>query len=351
MGLFDDTLKPNQNLIKNFDALEYDYVPGELPFRENEQQYLANSLKPLFHKRSGRNILIHGAPGIGKTAATKFILRELEKETDEIEPIYINCWKHNTTYKVLLEICNIIGYKFTQNKKTFDLYDVISRMLNKKAAAFVFDEIDKADELDFIYFVLEDIHYKSIFLLTNYKSWLVNLDERIKSRLLPELFEFRRYTLKETLSIMKLRKEIALHLGAIEQEAFDKIAEKTFQLKDIRSGLYLLKESALNAENQSKNKITKEHVQKAINKLDDFTIKNSEELESDSKLIYDVVKENSGKKIGDLYKIYQKKEGAASYKTFQRKIAMLEDGNYIKTKKLTGAGGNTTIVEKKLTDF
>lgn len=351
MGLFEDVLKPNENLIKNEAALEYDYVPRRLPYRENEQSYLAECIKPLFHKRSGRNLLIHGAPGIGKTSASRFVLRELEDETDEVEAIYINCWKHNTTYKVLLEICNILGYKFTQNKKTFDLYDVIARMLNKKAAIFVFDEIDKAEDLDFLYFTLEDIFHKSIFLLTNYKSFLVELDERIKSRLIPELVEFKRYKLNETLGIIKLRKDEAFHSGAWDQDAFDLVAQKTFQVKDIRSGLFLLKESAMQAETKKRNKITKKDVSEAIKKLDNFTIKNSAELETDTKIIYEIVKENSGKKIGELYKIYQSKEGAASYKTFQRKIAKLEEGKFIQTKKQTGAGGNTTIVEKKLSDF
>lgn len=351
MGLFDNVQKTSNSLIQTPEALEYEYLPRELPFRENEQKYLADCIKPLFQKRSGRNLLIHGAPGIGKTAATRFVLRDLEEQSDEVEPIYINCWKHNTTYKVLLEICNIIGYKFTQNKKTFDLYDVVARILNKKAAVFVFDEIDKADDLDFLYFVLEDIYNKSIFLITNYKSFLVNLDERIKSRLVPELFEFRKYNLKEILGILKLRKDWAFYANAWEQDAFDLVSQKTFSLMDIRSGLYLLKESALNTEEKSGNKITVKNVNSAIKKLDDFTIKNSEELETEARRIYEIVREHSGKKIGDLFAIYQKKGGVSSYKTFQRKIAKLEEGKFIHTTKQTGAGGNTTIVEKKLSDF
>ncbi|MCF7865902.1 AAA family ATPase [Candidatus Woesearchaeota archaeon] len=351
MGLFEDVLKPNQNLIKNEAALEKDYIPKELPYRQNEQHYLADCIKPLFQKRSGRNLFIHGGPGIGKTTACQFILRELEEETDDIAAIYVNCWKHNTTYKVLLEICNILGYKFTQNKKTFDLYDIISRILNKKAAAFIFDEIDQVEDQDFLYYVLEDIHNKTIFMIGNRRSFLVDMEDRLKSRMIPEVFEFRAYKLNEVLGIIKLRKDYAFHSNTWEQDAFDMIAQKTYEIKDIRSGLFLMKEAAREAEKKIKNKITKEHVQEAINKLENFTIKNTEELKADSKIIFEIVKKNSGKKIGDLFKIYQKEGGNASYKTFQRKISELEDGKFIKTKKQTGAGGNTTIVEKKITDF
>ena len=351
MGLFDNVLSADQTLIKNDNALSYEFLPKLLPFRETEQHYLATCIKPLFAKRSGRNLLIHGPPGIGKTAATKHVLRDLEEETDEIEIIFVNCWQKNTTYKVLLEICDTIGYKFTQNKKTTELFKIIATIINKKSAVFVFDEIDKAEELDFLYYVLEEIHNKTVFLITNYKSWMINLDERIKSRLVPELIEFKQYNKEETKKILEERKNYAFYEGTWDNEALEILYEKTYQAKDIRTGLFMLRESALQAEEKASKKIKKEHVEKALQKIDDFTIKNKDLLEEETQLIYEVVKQKSGQKIGDLYKEYQKRGGASSYKTFQRKIAKLEEAKFINTKKQTGTGGNTTIVEKKITDF
>ncbi len=92
-------------------------------------------------------------------------------------------------------------------------------------------------------------------------------------------------------------------------------------------------------------------MEKAIVKLENFSIKSSAELEEDARFILSIVKEHSGKKIGELYEVYQKKGGKHTYKTFQRKIAELDKGNFVSAKKQTGTGGNTTIVEKKLTDF
>jgi cell division control protein 6 len=351
MGLFDNVLGADQTLIKNENALDYEFVPKILPFREKEQQHLATCIKPLFAERSGRNLLIFGQPGIGKTAATRHVLRELEDETDEIQPIYINCWQHNTTYKILLAICDIVGYKFTQNKKTFDLCKVLEQMINKKSAVFVFDEIDKVEDFDFLYFILEQIFKKTVFLITNFKSWLVELDDRIKSRLVPELVEFKQYNPIETEGILKERVNYAFHDGIWDDTAMKLVTRKTSELKDIRSGLFLLRESALQAEEKANKKILPEHVKEAIKKLDEFTIKNSAELEKESQFILKIIRSNSGKKIGELYKVYQKEGGQSSYKTFQRRIAKLDEGKFIELKKQTGAGGNTTIVEKKLTDY
>ena len=351
MGLFDNVLGADQTLIKNDDALSYEFLPKQLPFREGEQKYLATCIKPLFANRSGRNLLIHGAPGIGKTAATKHVLRDLEEETDEIEIIFINCWQKNTTYKVLLEICDAIGYRFTQNKKTTELFKVISTIINKKSAVFVFDEIDKAEELDFLYFVLEEIYKKAVFLITNYKTWMIDLDERIKSRLTPELVEFKEYNLNETKQILKERLDYAFYENVWSDESFELVYKKAHEAKDIRTGLFLLRESALIAEDDASKKITEKHVAQALKKIDDFTIKNIDLLEEETQIIYKIIKEQSGSKIGDLYKEYQKRGGGSSYKTFQRKITKLEESKFIQTKKQTGSGGNTTIVEKKITDF
>jgi archaeal cell division control protein 6 len=351
MGLFDNVLRSDQTIVKNVDALDYEFLPKLLPYRESQQKYLATCIKPLFNGMHGRNLFIYGAPGIGKTAACRSVLRDLEDQTDEIEIILINCWQNNTTYKIMLEMCDILGYKFTQNKKTVELFKVVSSMLNRKAAVFVFDEIDQVEDFDFLYFVLEEIHRKSIFLITNYREFLVEIDERIKSRLLPEMLEFKPYTEKETKDILKERVNIAFYPDVLQNDAFELIAMKTAELKDIRTGIFLFKESALQAEEHSQKKIMLTHVSEAVKKLEEFTIKNAGLLEQETKVIYDIVRENSGKKIGDLFKLYQKKGGISSYKTFQRKISKLEEGHFIQTSKQTGAGGNTTIIEKTLKDY
>jgi archaeal cell division control protein 6 len=353
MGVFDDILKGDETLFKNEAALEYAFLPKSIPYREKEQQHIATCIKPLLAGRNGRNAFIFGAPGIGKTAACRHLLRELEEHDDYSEKVnlfYVNCWQKNTTFKVIVDLCEQIGYMFTQNKKTDELLKIFAGQTNKKSSVFVFDEVDKAEDLDFLYTLVEDVYKKSIFLITNYKSFMLELDERIKSRLIPELLEFKEYNALETEGILKQRKDFAFIPNAFEEEAFKIVAIKSFELKDIRSGLFLLKESTLIAEEHASKKVKTEYVHMAIKKLEEFTIKNSAELQEEEKFIYDLIKEQSGKKMGDLFKEYQAKGGKLSYKTFQRKIAKLDEGKFISLTR-THTGGNTTIVNKKLSEF
>lgn len=353
MGLYDDLMKGGESLFKNEYALDYAFLPKNVPFREPQQKYLASCIKPLLADHTGRNVLVHGPPGVGKTAALKHLLNELDESdelNDKIFPIYINCWHKNTTYKVVLELCDAVGYAFVQNKNTEDLFKIVTQILNKKSAVIVFDEIDKAEDTDFLYILSETLFRKTLFLVTNYKSWLLELDDRIRSRMMLEQIEFPNYDEKETEGILRERIPYAFIAECVDDAALTIISKKAAELKDIRIGLFLLKESALIAEENCSVRITARHADKALGKIDQFTIKNSDELDDESKLILKTVKEYSGKKIGDLFKLYEKVGGKSSYKTFQRKITKLEEGRFVSLER-THAGGNTTIVNKKLTEY
>ncbi|OIO62600.1 hypothetical protein COY26_05315 [Candidatus Woesearchaeota archaeon CG_4_10_14_0_2_um_filter_33_10] len=357
MALFKDMLKSDETLFKNSVALDYDYMPKLIKYREGEQQQMASCIKPLLQKRNGRNLFIYGSPGIGKTLACKNVLKELEQESDDIFPIYINCWQKNTSFKILIEICNLLNYKLTHNKKTDELFNIVKGILNKKSVIFVFDEADKIDDFDFLYSILEEIYRKSIFLINNDSSWLSELEDRIKSRLVPEMIEFRPYDGTETDGIIRERIEYAFFENVWQEEAIELAVEKTFELGDIRSGLYLLREAGNAAEDRSSRKITLDDVKKAMEKLPEFSSKKTDEIEEDQKFILEIIKKNSGKKIGEIYKAYQDEGGKAIYKTFQRKIAKLEKNNFISAEKIAGGKeGKTTIISiknitKKITDF
>jgi len=351
MSLFDDVLKDGQTLFKNPQVLSYDFVPKILPYRENEQQYLATSIKPLFRARSGRNLFIHGKPGIGKTAAAKYVCRELNETGHNIKTVYVNCWQENTSYKVLTEICNELEYSFTHNKKTVELIHVVADILEETPVVFIFDEIDKVKDTDFLYHILENISLKSIFLLTNYKSWLTTLDSRIKSRLTPENVVFEAYNRDETKGILQKRVNHAFYKDVFSQRAFAHIVGESTRLGDIRTGLFLLKESATIAEEKGRTTVTKNDVDVASQKLDEFTIKNSADLDTVSQDVYMVVKETNGGKIGYLYDMYkQRKQDPASYKTFQRRVKKLEEAGFVTRERKKGKGGNTTIVRKSFNE-
>jgi archaeal cell division control protein 6 len=357
VALFKDILHSDESLFKNELALDYSFLPKILPHREQQQRYIATCIKPLLMGKTGKNLFIYGAPGIGKTVATKHVLNDLEDETEEVIPIYINCWQKNTTFKINVEICEQLGYRLTHNKRTEELFDVVKNMLNKKAAVFAFDEVDKLEDFDFIYSIMEEIYRKSILLITNYREWLEDLDDRLKSRLMPEALEFNPYNPDETRDVLKHRLDYAFFPDVWDEDAFDIIVKKTSEMQDMRVGLHLMREAGNIAEDKSSRKISLVHAKEAISKIDQFIIKKSSDLTEDERAILEIIKKNSEKKIGELYNIYKEQGGELVYKSFQRKIEKLEKNKFISVKKTSGgADGNTSIVKyatetKKLTEF
>ncbi|MFH0752900.1 MAG: AAA family ATPase [archaeon] len=331
MNLFKNILSAEESLFINTMALDYDFLPPKLKYREDQQEYLANCIKPLFQKRTGKNVLISGAPGIGKTAACKFVLRDLESETKEIIPLYVNCWKKDTAHKVAVEICNQIGYKWVMNKKTDEIIQEITKILNKKATVIVLDEVDKLESEQIIYQLVEDLNYKCIFMITNEKDWLAKLDQRVRSRLVPSLIEFQAYTHTETEGILKQRLDYAFVPNIWEQEAFDKVAGKTAELKDIRTGMFLLRETGTIAEGKASRKITTEHAEGAIEKLESFKIRKSTDLTDEEKEVLTLIKEHTGKTSKEIYEIFNM-DNNRSYRTFHRRIKALEEAGIIEIK-------------------
>jgi len=354
MGIFDNMLKEGESLFVDEIALDYDYMPKLVKYRENQQHYIADCIKPLFNNRNGRNLFICGKPGIGKTLVVKHVLRDLKNETDTIIPIYINCWKKDTSFKIVNEICEQLNYKWTQGKRTDELMEVITNMLNKKSVVFCLDEADKVKEVDVIYSLCEDILKKSIIMITNEKDWYSNLDGRIRSRLMCDYLEFKPYNFKETEGILKERMNHAFVQNIFDEEGFNMIVKKAYEVNDIRTGLFLMKEAGNLAESRASRDIKIDHVKIAILKLESFKVKSSADFGEEERKILDIIKENSGKTTKELFDIYSKDGGDKSYRTFFRRIEDLKRGKMIETEEINeGFAGRATKVSytKKLDEF
>lgn len=347
MNLFDNTLKGNESLFLDETALDFEYLPNIIKYRENQQKYIADCIKPLFQQRNGKNLLIIGSPGVGKTAAARFVLRELEEKglDEEIIQIYINCWKKDTPYKIVIDICDKLKYKFIQNKNTADLIKEITKILNKKPVVLILDEVDKLQDMQILYLLLEDVYKKTLVLITNELDFLANLDNRIRSRLMPEILEFKPYNLEETHGILKQRVEYGFVKNAFNEDALSRISEKAHEKADIRAGIYLLKETGLIAENESSKIILEDHALKAIEKLKDVKIESSEKIKN---TFLNLIKENSGKTCFELYTIYRQLGGKKSYKTFSRRINYLVDKGFATKKEIQKGLGKSSVIEYNL---
>ena len=343
-----DFLGSEQTIFSNPNALDPDFIPKLLPHREEQQNYVASAIKPLFHERNGKNVLVWGAPGIGKTAASKRVLKDLDEvDSDKkINQVFINCWKFNTTYKILCEVSRQFGYPFTQTMRTNEVMEKVAEKVEKfDGVVFVFDEIDKAEDYNFLYFILEEFPRRTIILITNEKDWGVDVDDRIRSRLIPETLEFKPYTPREVFNILAERKKYAFYENTWDSKAFAELAEKAAEYEDIRVGIKLMKVAGEIAENESTAKVVVAHVSEAIARIDEFKIKSSADLTDEDKFILSLCEKHNGQRFGVVCGASENTGGVKSKKTFRRKLERLQLRKLI-TLETGGIGltGRSTII-------
>jgi len=205
------------------------------------------------------------------TACTRFILRKLMEETENLMPIYVNCWKRDTSSKIINDIADQMDLKLAEKTSSDEIFDKLVGKFNKyDGVIFAFDEIDKVNDFDFLYRIIEDVPRKTIFLITNVSDWIAKMDRRLMSRLLLDRIEFKPYKFEEIRGILYERQKYAFAPKAWDYDAFENIIRKTFTSKDIRIGLFLMKVAAETAEARNAIKIDLDDVNKAIEKLKDF---------------------------------------------------------------------------------
>ncbi len=324
MNFFGDL--ENNFIVVREGVLTYSHIPDKILFRENEQGIIADAIKPLLSNRKPDNLFIYGKPGLGKTLCTKSVLQELESYSNDVIPIYINCWDANREYQIFSEIAKQTGYVFFQGKSSDEIFtEIVKRIRNTKGACFIFDEVDKVKELGFLYKILQELEDKSsIILITNDKDFLMSVEPRILSRLTTNDLHFKPYTMTEVSDIIKERISHAFKSGALSQPLINRISYETHKSEDIRVGLFLLLNAAKNAENNGRDKITKEDVDSAILKLAQFKIKTSlSKLTTEEQLVINIVSKRSNLISGELYNMYTQAGGLLTMRSFRRMILRL----------------------------
>lgn len=340
-----ETDKKSSSIIRNDEALNYEYLPKILPYREGQVQEIALSIKPLLNGQRGTNLFVYGAPGIGKTASIKWVLRELKETTDDVVPIYVNCWNLKSKYFIFSDIANQLKISFTQGKSAEHILQHIVTKIKETPAAFIFDEVDKIDDTDFLYQIISLFPKSCIILVSNSMDYVTKIELRIKSRLMLRNIEFKQYSINEIFGILKERSKLSLKPDTIDPSLLKQIANVTYAKGDVRVGLHLLREAAKNAESTSKKMIDKDAVAAAIKQLESPKAVDEEKLNADELKILEAAKEKNGTIAGDVFELYKKKGGQFSYRSFKRYLQRLQKLGFLKLESTaSGFKGKSTII-------
>ncbi|MFC4447474.1 AAA family ATPase [Halorussus aquaticus] len=124
MTTSESIFKDEVELIENAEVLEEDYTPDEFVCRDEVLEDYLDVYKPIYKGRPPENAFLYGDTGVGKTAATKYLLNNLERdltskneslpkdEQRELNVIWVNCENFTKTddttssYQIAIGIVN-----------------------------------------------------------------------------------------------------------------------------------------------------------------------------------------------------------------------------------------------------
>ena len=286
-----------------------------------------------------------------KTTAIKKVFELVEKNSEKVLCVYINCQLHTTRFGIFSQIFKkVFGHIPPETGVPFSrIYDQLMKELQKTGRSIVIalDDINYLFQSKNANKVVYDIlrayeEYpgvkSSIFAILSDLEFKYSFDKNVNTVFIPQEITFPLYTYSEIENILRDRAKAGFYQNVLPDDILEQIAMYTLENGDLRVGINLLRSCGNIAEADASREITQEHFDKAIESL--VSVKISEALNSLSDLERSVLKliaDNEGMYTsGELSKIF-KEETGSSYASFNRAVDKLEFVRLIDTK-FTGKG-------------
>jgi archaeal cell division control protein 6 len=327
----DSIFADDVELFKNSEVLEEDHTPEQIVCRDEVMDEYVDVLKPIYKGRPPQNAFLYGDTGVGKTAVTKYLIKQLrkditEKNTDldeeeqtDLTVVRINCQnltskrERTSSYQVAVALVNelrapehmIAATGYAPQAIYSMLYDEIDKLGG--TVLVILDEVDRIGDDDTILYELprardnEKVQAARIGLIgiSNDYTFRSNLSPKVRDTLCESEIKFPAYDANQLRRILRMRAENAFHNTRVfspddpeyneyaseEQQAADedvfvsKVMENdviplcaAFAMREssgsARRAIRLLRRSGEIAEGQGISQITEEHVRQAMEDLE-----------------------------------------------------------------------------------
>lgn len=280
------------NIYQDRDALREDYQPSELVGRDEEIQTYRAALQPVINGEQPNNIFIYGKTGVGKTAATRYLLSHLKEDAAEYDDLdltilFLNCDGLNSSYQVATHLVNQLRSERNQISTTgyplAAVYDMLWADLDTMSGTtlVVLDEVDNIEDDSILYQLprarangnLQDTKV-GIIGISNDFSFRDNLSSKVKSSLCEQEIQFPAYSSGNLRAILEQRATVAFHDGVLNDGVISLCgAYGARDAGDARQSLDLLMQAGDIAREQDADSVTENHVREGKDELERGRVK------------------------------------------------------------------------------
>ncbi len=265
----------DETLFRDPEVFEFDYVPEQFQFRENQMRELAFQIRP--GMRGGRplNSICKGLPGTGKTTSVRKLFSEISDATKKLVPVYVNCQIDNTKFAIFSQIYRkLTGHLPPASGTSFkQLFDAIARILLKEEIVLLV-ALDDANyllyenEINKVLYTLlraheayEGVRIGVIVIISDLDVDLLKaVDARVTSVFRPTEIYFPPYEQAEIREIIQERVMQGLFPGVLSEEMLSLVVEQTQGSGDLRVGIDLLKRATMSAERAARRTIGRDDI-------------------------------------------------------------------------------------------
>ena len=251
MGI-EDILMHDESLFQNINAFDPDYVPPNYNYRDRQMEAMAMAIRPAISGGQPSNSIVLGSCATGKTTAIRKVFELVEKTTEKVVCVYINCQLHTTRFGIFSQIYKkLFGHIPPETGVPFSrIYDQIMHKLqsDKKALIVALDDVNylfqsKAANKVFYDLLRAYEEYPSvktgIFAILSDLEFRYAFDKNVNTVFIPQDITFQPYTYSEIEDILRDRVNAGFFTGVMGDEILELVAMHTYDVGDLRVGINL----------------------------------------------------------------------------------------------------------------
>jgi len=275
MGDFLDEELRRPSVFKDESKLDFDYVPPELPHREEQLRQLARIFKTVLQNRGGasQSALVTGRVGSGKTALTRRFGERVSEEHG-FDYVHVNCRRHNTSTLAIYQVLQHFDSGHPKRGYSVEeMLDSLSKILERRDR-YLFLTLDEVDCLmgkkggDLIYNLSRmaddsSENRVSIVYVARDLSFREELGESTRSTLRSNVVELGPYSVEELHDILNQRVELAFYPGKVASETVDLISDMASNWGNARFAVELLWKAGKKADDDGDERVVPEHARYA----------------------------------------------------------------------------------------
>ncbi|MHA2358115.1 MAG: Cdc6/Cdc18 family protein [Candidatus Heimdallarchaeaceae archaeon] len=265
-----------KSIFKNESTLYPEYVPPELPTREEEIARLARNFRSLLGKEGSFsvNVAIVGHAGVGKTNLCKYTMKRFEEAANSrninVKFLYYNCHSFRSKTAILR---NILSEHFRIQSRGFsdeEILDMLVKRLTREDIRLIIalDEANMLNSEDILsifhageFFGSEQSMISSI-VISRPIEWRSLLNVPLSGHIHDQM-DISGYNRNQLLQILEYRAKMALYPTAYSDDIINLIADICSSSQNARHGLEILYRAGKLADLKHETSISADYIRAA----------------------------------------------------------------------------------------